>query len=183
MKVMKQYVVDAFTDKVFAGNPAAICIMEQWLPDETMQKIAIENKLSETAFAVKEKEGYHLRWFTPGGEVELCGHATLATAYVIMRFIEPGCRQIDFQTLSGVLTVKGEDDLLIMNFPSFSLTPIEITDKIIQAIGIKPVQAFMGADMVCVLESEEQVREVVPNLDVIRELDGVCLHVLSLIHI
>ena len=78
-----------------------------------------------------------------------------------MRFIEPGCRQIDFQTLSGVLTVKGEDDLLIMNFPSFSLTPIEITDKIIQAIGIKPVQAFMGADMVCVLESEEKVREMI----------------------
>ena len=177
MKVMKQYVVDAFTDKVFAGNPAAICIMEQWLPDETMQKIAVENNLSETAFAVKENGGYHLRWFTPGGEVELCGHATLATAYVIMRFIEPGCRQIDFQTLSGVLTVKGEDDLLIMNFPSFSLTPIEITDKIIQAIGIKPVQAFMGADMVCVLESEEKVREIVPNLDVICELDGVCLHV------
>ena len=81
---LNQYVVDAFTGKVFAGNPAAVCVMEQWLPEETMQKIAIENNLSETAFTVREGEGYHLRWFTPGGEVELCGHATLATAYVIM---------------------------------------------------------------------------------------------------
>ena len=88
---MKQYIVDAFTDKVFAGNPAAVCVMDQWLDDRTMQNIAIENNLSETAFAVKGGNAYHLRWFTPGGEVELCGHATLATAYVITRFAEPEC--------------------------------------------------------------------------------------------
>lgn len=103
---MKQYIVDAFTDKVFSGNPAAICVMEHWLDEDTMQSIAIENNLSETAFAVKEGEVYHLRWFTPGGEVELCGHATLATAYIIMRFYEPNQQKIAFDTLSGRLTVE-----------------------------------------------------------------------------
>lgn len=173
-----QFLVDAFTDKVFAGNPAAVCIMNEWLPDDIMDKIAIENNLSETAFAVKENEKYHLRWFTPGGEVELCGHATLATAYTIMRFIEPESRQVQFNTLSGVLTVKkDESGLLIMDFPSFTLTPAEITDTLVQAIGIKPVKAYTGADFVCVLENEEQVKAVVPNLDIIRELYGLCLHV------
>lgn len=103
---MKQYIVDAFTDKVFSGNPAAVCVMEKWPDDAVMQNIAIENNLSETAFAVKEGEAYHLRWFTPGGEVELCGHATLATAYVITRFYEPEKNSIAFDTLSGRLTVE-----------------------------------------------------------------------------
>ena len=103
---MRQYIVDAFTDRVFTGNPAAVCVMERWLPEDIMQKIAMENNLSETAFAVPEGGGYHLRWFTPGGEVELCGHATLATAYVIVRFVEPGLQQVSFDTLSGRLTVK-----------------------------------------------------------------------------
>ena len=85
---MKQYIVDAFTDKVFEGNPAAVCVMEKWLPDDVMQKIAIENNLSETAFAVKEEEGYRLRWFTPGKEVDLCGHATLGTAFVLANFYD-----------------------------------------------------------------------------------------------
>ena len=179
MNSIKQYVVDAFTDKVFEGNPAAVCIMEQWLSDKTMQKIAIENNLSETAFVVKENKGYRLRWFTPGGEIELCGHATLATAYVIMQFITPDCKQVDFDTLSGLLTVKREGDLYVMNFPSFSLIPVDVTDAISQAVGIKPVRAYLGADMVCVLENEEQVKRAVPNLDIIRKLDGLCLHITS----
>lgn len=174
---MKQYTVDAFTEKVFAGNPAAVCIMEKWLPDDTMQKLAIENNLSETAFAVKENGDYHLRWFTPGGEVELCGHATLATAYVITRFIEPARENIRFDTLSGPLTVKRNDGLLEMDFPSFRLRPVEITDAVINAIGVEPVEAYMGGDMVCVLKNEEQVRSVVPDQSVIRKLDGTCLHI------
>lgn len=174
---MKQYIVDAFTDKVFAGNPAAVCIMDQWLSDEIMQKIAIENNLSETAFAVKETENYRLRWFTPGGEIELCGHATLATAYVILRFIEPKSEKVCFDTLSGCLAVTKENEMLMMNFPSFKLTPIKITDTITEAIGIRPIEAYLGEDMVCVLESEEQVTNVTPNQDVIRKLDGLLLHI------
>lgn len=174
---LDQYVVDAFTDKVFAGNPAAVCVMERWLPEETMQKIAIENNLSETAFTVREGEGYHLRWFTPGGEVELCGHATLATAFVIMTFIEPDLSNVEFSTLSGTLTVKREGELLVMDFPSFELSPVAITEELCEAIGVKPLKVYMGADMVCVLENEAQVKAVVPNLDVISALDGVCFHI------
>lgn len=177
MKTMKQYVVDAFTDKVFAGNPAAVCVMDSWLSDTLMQKIAIENNLSETAFAVCEGGHYRLRWFTPGGEVELCGHATLATAYVIFRFYEPESGEVAFDTLSGVLRVKREGGLLTMDFPSYELTPVEVSDEIARAVGIRPVKAYMGADMVLVLSSEDEVRRAVPDLEVIRGLDGVCMHI------
>lgn len=175
--MMKQYIVDAFTDKVFAGNPAAVCVMDKWLADDTMQKIAIENNLSETAFAVKEGGMYHLRWFTPGGEVELCGHATLATAYVITRFVEPKLAAVSFDTLSGRLTVEKNSDLLTMDFPSFRLTPIPVTEHLTAALGVTPSEAYMGADLVCVLENEAQVRLVNPNQDMIRGMDGVCFHI------
>ena len=179
---MKQYVVDAFTEKVFAGNPAAVCVMDKWLDDTTMQNIALENNLSETAFAVKEGDAYHLRWFTPGGEVELCGHATLATAYVITHFIEPEMKNVAFDTLSGRLTVTRQEDLLVMDFPSFQLNPVPVTEQMTEALGVKPVEAYYGADMVCVLENEEQVRNVHPNQDLIRQMEGTCLHVTALGH-
>lgn len=174
---MKQYVVDAFTDHVFAGNPAAVCVMDQWLPDELMQKIAIENNLSETAFAVKEGDTYHLRWFTPGGEVNLCGHATLATAYIITRFIEVDVQKVSFDTLSGRLIVERTGNLLTMDFPSFQLKPLEISDRLTAALGIAPVEAYMGEDIVCVLKDEEQIRNVVANQEMIRNMDGLCLHI------
>lgn len=177
---MKQYVVDAFTDKVFAGNPAAVCVADSW-PDETlMQNIAIENNLSETAFAVREGDAYHLRWFTPGGEVELCGHATLATAYIITRFVEPELKTVAFDTLSGRLTVEKQGELLTMDFPAFDLKPVPVTDDMVRALGVRPLEAYFGADMVCVLESEEQVRQTVPDLELIRRMDGVCLHITAL---
>ncbi len=175
---MRQYIVDAFTDKVFSGNPAAVCVMDSWLDEHAMQSIAIENNLSETAFAVKEGDAYRLRWFTPGGEVELCGHATLATAYVVTRFIEPAADAVAFDTLSGRLTVKrGDDGLLTMDFPSFELERVPVTEQMTKALGVEPVEAFLGADMVCVLANEQQVRDVRPDLDAIRRIDGVCLHV------
>lgn len=174
---MKQYVVDAFTDKIFAGNPAAVCVMGEWLSDDTMQKIAIENNLSETAFTVKEGDNYHLRWFTPGGEVDLCGHATLATAYIITRFVEPAVTDVRFNTLSGLLTVKKENDLLIMDFPSFRLSAVAVTEAMTAALGVKPVEAYMGGDLVCVLDNEQQVRAVKANQELIRQLEGLCLHI------
>ena len=174
---MKQYVVDAFTDKVFAGNLAAICVMDKWLDEGTMQSIAIENNLSETAFAVREGDAYHLRWFTPGGEVELCGHATLATAYVITRFVEPELKTVAFDTLSGRLTVEKQGELLTMDFPAFDLKPVPVTEDMVRALGVRPLEAYFGADMVCVLENEEQVRQVVPDQELIRQMDGVCFHI------
>ena len=98
---MKQYIVDAFTSEPFSGNPAAVCVMEKWPSDESMMKLAMENNLSETAFIVKEDAGYYLRWFTPGTEVELCGHATLASAFVVLNYYEPDSEQVLFNTLSG----------------------------------------------------------------------------------
>lgn len=174
---MKQYTVDAFADKVFAGNPAAVCVMDEWIADGLMQKIAIENNLSETAFAVREGENYRLRWFTPGGEVELCGHATLATAYVIMSFTEPGRKRVCFETLSGLLRVERNGELLTMDFPSFELEAMPVTVKLIAALGVVPLEAYMGADIVCVLEDEAQVRTVCPDQELIRKMDGVCLHI------
>ncbi len=174
---MKQYVVDAFTDKVFAGNPAAVCVMDKWLDDELMQKIAIENNLSETAFCVKDGSSYRLRWFTPGGEVELCGHATLATAYVILNFVEPDSTVVGFDTLSGRLTVEKQGELLSMDFPAFRLEPLPVSDELVSAIGVRPLEAYIGADILCVLESEEQLRAVQPDQELIKKLDGVCFHI------
>ena len=124
---MRQYIVDAFTNKVFSGNPAAVCIMDKWPEEKWMMQVAAENNLSETAFIVKEDMRYHLRWFTPGTEVELCGHATLAAAFVILNYYEPGAEQVEFNTLSGVLTVVRKDNLYEMDFPTYKLTEIPMT--------------------------------------------------------
>ncbi len=174
---MKQYVVDAFTDKVFGGNPAAVCVMNEWLTEELMMAITKENNLSETAFAVKEGLDYKLRWFTPGGEINLCGHATLATAYVITEFVEPELAKINFHTLSGILTVEKKDDLFIMDFPAYELKSVPVTDEMIEAIGVKPVEAYMGRDLLCILTSEDEVRNVNINLDKTKDLDGLLLHI------
>lgn len=174
---MKQYVVDAFTDKVFAGNPAAVCVMDEWLSDDTMQKITIENNLSETAFCVKEGKNYHLRWFTPGGEIDLCGHATLATAYTILRFVEPNADRVVFDTLSGELIVTKNGKLLEMVFPAYELKPVEVTDKMAEVIGTRPTAAFMGRDLLCVMDDETAVRGCAPDMAKVMELDGLLLHV------
>ena len=123
---MKQYIVDAFTDKVFTGNPAAVCIIKEWIPDSLMMNITRENNLSETAFAVKEGTEYRLRWFTPGGEIDLCGHATLATAFVILNYYDTDRSQVSFDTLSGKLTVVQKDDLYEMDFPAYQLKEVSL---------------------------------------------------------
>lgn len=177
---MKSYIVDAFTDQIFKGNPAAVCILDSWPKNELMQKIAMENNLSETAFCVKEDTGYRLRWFTPGGEIDLCGHATLATGYVIMNFIEKDRTQVTFQTLSGHLEVAKNGDLYEMNFPSYDLKPVAVTQEMTDAIGTKPLAAYMARDLVCVLDSPGQVINAKPDLEKVRQLDGLLLHITAL---
>lgn len=174
---MKQYVVDAFTDKVFAGNPAAVCVMDEWLSDDIMQKITTENNLSETAFCVKEGKNYHLRWFTPGGEIDLCGHATMATSYTILTFVEPEADRVAFDTLSGELIVKKNGKLLEMVFPAYELKPVEVTDKMAEVIGARPAAAFMGRDLLCVMDDEATVRACAPDMAKVMELDGLLLHI------
>ena len=169
---MKQYIVDAFTDKPFSGNPAAVCVMDSWPSEEAMMNLAMENNLSETAFIVKEEAGYHLRWFTPGTEVELCGHATLASAYVILTFYEPDSNIVRFNTLSGTLTVRKKDDLYEMDFPTYPLKEIPVTDEMAQAFGFRPVKAVLGLDLVCVFEDEEQVRSMQPDQTLLTKIEG-----------
>ena len=169
---MKQYIVDAFTDKPFAGNPAAVCVMEKWPSEDSMMKLAMENNLSETAFIVKEDEGYHLRWFTPGSEIELCGHATLASAFVILNFVEPESSSVSFNTLSGVLTVTRIGDLYEMDFPTYELKEIPVTDDMEKAFGVRPIKAVLGLDLVCVFETEEQVRDMEPDQSMLMKIEG-----------
>lgn len=176
---MKYYVVDAFAEKIFEGNPAGVCIMEKWLPDDLMRKIAMENNLSETAFAVKETNGYRLRWFTPGGEVDLCGHATLATAYVIANFVESNTTTIHFQTLSGQLTVTKKAELYEMDFPAYTLKPVPVTEAIVEALHARPLEAFMGRDLLCVMADEDQVFGAKPDQSKLLELDGLLVHMSS----
>ena len=174
---MLQYVVDAFTDQVFQGNPAAVCVLESRLSKELMQKIAVENNLSETAFAVPEGTQWRLRWFTPGGEIDLCGHATLATAYVLFRFYRPEAEELVFTTLSGLLTVRRKDGFLEMDFPAYALRPVPVTDDMERAIGVRPAEAWMGRDLLCVLDREEDVRQCRADQERLRSLEGLLLHV------
>ena len=169
---MKQYIVDAFTSEPFSGNPAAVCVMESWPSEESMMKLAMENNLSETAFIVKEDAGYHLRWFTPGAEVELCGHATLASAFVVLNYYEPESELVRFNTLSGVLTIRRKGDLYEMDFPTYELKEIPVTDDMERAFGVRPVRAVLGMDLVCVFETEEQVRAMEPNQSMLAKIEG-----------
>lgn len=174
---MKCYIIDAFAEKLFEGNPAAVCVLEQWLDDVLMQKIAMENNLSETAFTCKEGNIYHLRWFTPGGEIDLCGHATLATAFVLANFVEPDERLFEFETRSGRLKVQREDQLYTMDFPAFALKSIPVTSEMSEAIGYCPTEAWLGRDLVCILDNEMQVKTVNPDMEKVKALDGLLLHV------
>ena len=176
---MKQYIIDAFTDKVFSGNPAAICILDEWLSDENMLLIARENNLSETAFAIKgEGNHYKLRWFTPGGEIDLCGHATLACAFVIMNYYEKSVKTVIFDTLSGKLTVNRKNgDLYELDFPAYDLKKVEITDEIVELIGKKPIEAYLGRDLMCVFDDEEFILSADLDSEKIKKLDGLLLHI------
>ena len=175
---MKQYVVDAFTDKVFAGNPAAVCVLDAWLPEDLMMDITRENNLSETAFTVKTGDGtYALRWFTPGGEVDLCGHATLGTAYVVMNYYEPALASVRFDTMSGQLTVVKRGDLYEMDFPAYQLTEVPVTPAMTDACGREPLAAYMARDLLCVFDDEDYIRTMTPDQLKIKALDGLLLHI------
>ena len=175
--IMKQFVVDAFTDEVFRGNPAAVCVLDEWPEESLMQKIAIENNLSETAFIVKEGGKYHIRWFSPGGEIDLCGHATLASSFVLFNYFTPGAERIDFTSMSGDLTVSHRGDMYELQFPAYDLRPVEVTDLMEEVIGRRPVEAYISRDLLCVIDDEEFIRGMTPDFDRMLELDGLLLHV------
>jgi PhzF family phenazine biosynthesis protein len=160
---LRCYTVDAFTDRVFSGNPAAVCPLEEWLDDGLMQKIAAENNLSETAFFVPDGDGYHIRWFTPVCEVELCGHATLASSYIIYKYIAPEKTELRFRALAGQLRVMRDGDLLSLDFPSRPPRRIEAPRELVQSIGAEPSEMCLADDHVAVFNSEDQVRSLAPD--------------------
>ena len=170
--MIKQYVVDAFSTKVFHGNQAAVCVLDQWLPDELMLNIAKENNFSETAFTVKCADGYELRWFTPGGEVKLCGHATLGTSFVLFSFYETDAPQITYHTLSGDLFVVRKDGMIVMDFPKYQYREIGVTDLMVKVMGAVPVQAFLGPELLLIYENEKTIFDLKPDFDRMVMLDG-----------
>lgn len=170
---MRQFIVDAFTDRSFGGNPAAVCVTDKWLSDELMQNIAKENNLSETAFAVKEGEEHHLRWFTPQFEIDFCGHATLGAAFVILNYYEKELSEISFVTQAGRLTVIRRGELFEMDFPAYTLNKTEVTDKMEAALGILPLEAYLDRDLMLVLPDEDSVKNLHPDQNRMKELSGI----------
>jgi PhzF family phenazine biosynthesis protein len=172
---MKQniYQVDAFTDEIFKGNPAAVCPLEAWLNDDLLQKIAMENNLSETAFYVKDGNDYLIRWFTPTVEVDLCGHATLAAAFILFNYENHAGNEIKFKTLrSGELTVTKDNDLLTLNFPVDIIKPVEFSKEIEDCFNIKPIQVFKGkTDYMLVFGFRKDIELLDPDLTQIKKLD------------
>jgi len=166
------YQVDAFATEVFRGNPAALCPLESWLPDETMQAIANENNLSETAFIVPlDDDRYHIRWFTPRREAPLCGHATLATAYILFNHLKQQSNRVIFQSKSGELTVERDGNWLSMDFPAYHFQPASLDDTLLSAFNIQPQAIYKGGDYetryYLIYESEKAIHDMRPNLSLL----------------
>ncbi len=170
------YQIDAFTNHVFGGNPAAVCPLEEWLDDNLMQKIAEENNLSETAFFVKRVTGYDLRWFTPTIEIELAGHPTLAAAFVIFNHCNHGSSKINFSSKSGEITVVKEGDLLKMNFPSMEPVNAGENELLNQALGNKPVELYRTRDYLAIYSNQGEILSIDPDFGLLKRLD--CLGVI-----
>jgi PhzF family phenazine biosynthesis protein len=164
--------IDAFATEIFRGNPAAIMPLESFLPDQTLQALAAENNLSETAFLVKDGENYRLRWFTPQIEVSLCGHATLASAAVVMERLEPGRREVTFHTASGPLTVKSTGTSYAMDFPAQPAERIAIPENMAESLGTEPIEVWRNASFLLALFREAKtVRELSPRMHLVAKLD------------
>lgn len=169
---MKIYQIDAFTDTIFKGNPAAVVPLESWLPDTVMQQIAAENNLAETAFFVKENGAYHIRWFTPAVEIELCGHATLASAYVLFQYLGYAEEEIRFNCMVGELLVKKEGDYITLNFPADAGVDVEDLTLLREKLGTDILHAKKGrTKYLAELASEEAVKNFMPDFQQLKQLD------------
>ncbi|WP_103865953.1 PhzF family phenazine biosynthesis protein [Aquimarina sp. I32.4] len=170
------YQIDAFTQKLFGGNPAAVCHLPHWLDDQTLQNIAIENNLAETAYFVKKDEIYEIRWFMPHDEIDLCGHATLASAYVIFNYIDPSITEITFSSKSGLLKAKKEDNgAITLDFPSRPPVAIEIPSQVHKALNVKPLSTYAARDLIITLSSEKEILNATLDLNLLKELPYLCI--------
>jgi len=168
---LKQFQVDAFATRPFEGNPAAVCPLDQWLPDHLLQAIAEENNLSETAFFVPVSNGFDLRWFTPVAEVDFCGHATLASAHVLFDALGHAQRTVLFNTRSGAMAVERDGDLYVMNFPAQPPQPCAAPAALIDGLRVRPLEVLAADDYLAIVESEVQLRSLIPDYSKLRELD------------
>lgn len=167
---LKIYQVDAFTDKIFSGNPAAVCPLDKWLSDDFLQKIAMENNLAETAFFIQLENVFHIRWFTPKAEVDLCGHATLATALVLFELLNYDGNIISFQSRSGILTVQKNNEWYNLNFPIDKIEKIEITHQLAECFDKNPIEAYQGlADYMLVFTNQNEIENANPDLNKIAQ--------------
>jgi predicted PhzF superfamily epimerase YddE/YHI9 len=164
------YHVDAFTGTVFAGNPAGVCVLEEWLPAETMLGIAAENNLSETAFLVEGEGHYELRWFTPVTEVDLCGHATLAAAHIVFHHLGHGDPVVRFESKSGTLPVARERGLLILDFPARPGKEVEPPDALREGLGREPLEVFRARDYMAVFATQAEVEALAPDMELLTEV-------------
>jgi PhzF family phenazine biosynthesis protein len=165
------YRIDAFAGPSCAGNPAAVCPLESWMDAAAMQALALENNLSETAFFVRKGDGYDLRWFTPACEVDLCGHATLASAFVVFEYLDPAAELVRFRTRSGELRVRRDGELLTMDFPARPPERSKPSAVVAQALGQPPLELWAARDYMAVYESEEDVRSLAPDMRALAALD------------
>jgi PhzF family phenazine biosynthesis protein len=170
------YQIDAFTDSVFGGNPAAVCPLGEWIDDGLMQKIAEENNLSETAFFVKKGTRYEIRWFTPRVEIELAGHPTLAAAYVIFNYIDPGANKISFSSKSGELVVTRDGGLIRMNFPAMEPVGAGENGLLNRALGLNPVELYRTRDYMAVYRTQDEILSIKPDFGLLGRLD--CLGII-----
>jgi PhzF family phenazine biosynthesis protein len=168
---IKRYQIDAFAEQIFKGNPAVVCPLDQWLPDSVMQSIAMEHNLSETAFYVKEGDGYRIRWFTPTVEVDLCGHATLATAFVLFNYENFKGNEIVFQSRSGPLHVTKANDQISLNFPADVMNEVDITPDLYAGFPERPSKILKGkTDYLFIYDHEEQIKNCQPDFSVVKKL-------------
>ena len=163
--------VDAFTTRRFHGNPAAVCPLDAWLPNERLQAVAAENNLSETAFLVPAGDAYQLRWFTPEVEVDLCGHATLAAGFVVLRVMQGDRRSVTFHTKSGPLEVTRDGERLLMDFPARAIHPADPPEALREGLGAEPVEVLASEDWVAVFRTEDEVAGLEPDFRVLAGLD------------
>ncbi|WP_420070658.1 PhzF family phenazine biosynthesis protein [Syntrophus gentianae] len=171
MKKIPFYQIDAFASHVFSGNPAGVCLLDKWLDDTVMQTIAAENNLPETAFLVRQNDHYDLRWFTPEVEIDLCGHATLASGHVIFEFVDPDAERVEFMTKSGNLSVERRDALLFLDFPSRKPTGCVRPEKIDAILGSAPSEVLSSRDLMAVFDDEDTIRTMKPDLDAVSQLE------------
>ncbi|MBF0432545.1 MAG: PhzF family phenazine biosynthesis protein [Fibrobacteria bacterium] len=171
------YQIDTFTDEMFKGNAAGVCPLEQWISDKLMLKISAENNLSETAFFVKENHTYHIRWFTPTTEVDLCGHATLASAYVLFNHLEYAHNKVIFASKSGTLTIKRQNDLLQLDFPSQPPTPSKKPAFLFEGLGKNPQEILRAVDYIVIYKDESDIVSLNPDFNILNKIEtrGICV--------